>query len=159
MSTGEKDNSRRWWPAAISWLPVVLLLIGVANHLWLVKRHQLSPWLGAGFGMFSTTDVGSTRQVYLTTALADGSEYWVELDEPYRDTLLRARALPTDDWLARLSEATFQALEDDASVTFPAEPLTLRIEIWRNSYAPETLRPTAERLARGIFPFPDDFGS
>ena len=143
----------------LSWLPVLLLLGGVANHLWFVHRQQLSPWLGAGFGMFSTTDVGSTRQVYLTAALADGSDYWVELDELYRDTLLRARGLPSDAWLERLAETTFEALRDDSSVRFPARPLILNIEVWRNRYAPETLQPAAELLARGAFPFPDDFGN
>ena len=136
-----------------------MLLGGVANHLWFVHRHQLSPWLGAGFGMFSSTDVGSTRQVYLTAALVDGSDYWVELEEPYRDTLLRARGLPSDAWLARLAAAAFEVLQDDPSVHFPARPLMLTIEVWRNRYAPETLQPTAERLARGSYPFPDDFGN
>ncbi len=141
----------------VSWLPVLLLLGGVANHAWFVHQHQLSPWLGAGFGMFSTTDVGSTRRVYLTAVLENGSDYWVELDDAHFDTLARARALPNDRWLSRLADATFEALKDDEAPSFPNKPMTLRIEIWRNIYATDTLKASATLLAKREFPFPDDF--
>ena len=136
------------------WLPVVLLLAGVANHLWQVHRNQLSPWLGAGFGMFSTTDVDSARQVYLTAVLADGTETEVELGEPFRDTWERARALPTGTWLSRLAESTFQALDETPFLEFSAPPRSLRIEVWRLSYQDETLQPSASLLAHRTFPFP-----
>jgi len=140
-----------WW---LGWLPIALLLAGVANHLWQVHRHQLSPWLGAGFGMFSTTDVDSARQVYLTALLEDGSEMEVALGEPFRDAWQRARALPTDAWLERLAGSTFRALEETPELEFPEPPLSLRIEVWRLSYQEDTLRPSASVLASRTFAFP-----
>ena len=142
----------------LSWLPVLMLLGGVTNHLWFVQRHQLSPWLGAGFGMFSTTDVGSTRQVHITAELADGSRHWVELQDPYRDVLERARALPADVWLERLAQVTFEALEAGGDLGFSAEPRALHIEVWRNRYESETLEASAVRLADRAFALVDDEG-
>ena len=47
----------------LNWLPLAVLLLVAANHAYLRYVHNLSPWLGAGFGMFSTTDSVSARQV------------------------------------------------------------------------------------------------
>ena len=145
----------RHWHKALGWLPVALLLAGVSNHFWQVQRHQLSPWLGAGFGMFATTDLDSARQVYLTALLADGSEQEIHLSEPYRDTLDRARGLPSEAWLARLAETAFQALEATPEIEFPAAPLALRVEVWRLSYQADTLGPSAAPVAGATYPFPD----
>jgi hypothetical protein len=144
------------WQKALSWLPVALLLAGVMNHLWQVQRHQLSPWLGAGFGMFATTDLDSARQVYLTAVLEDGRERELALTDPYRDTLKRARALPSGAWLQRLATATFDALEASPELEFPARPVALRIDIWRLSYHAKTLEPNASLLVNRTYPFPAD---
>lgn len=154
VATTEKRPSRR----VLGWLPVALLLVGVSNHLWQVQRHQLSPWLGAGFGMFATTDVGSARQVYLTAVLVDGREQEITLGDPYRDTLKRARGLPSESWLGRLAEATFRALDSAADMEFSAPPVALRVEIWRVSYRPSTLEPSASLLASQTYLFPADGG-
>lgn len=154
VATTDKRPSRR----VLGWLPVALLLVGVSNHLWQVQHHQLSPWLGAGFGMFATTDVGSARQVYLTAVLADDREQEITLGEPYRDTLKRARGLPSDSWLGRLAEATFRALDSSSDIEFSAAPVALRVEIWRMSYRPKTLAPSASLLASHTYPFPADGG-
>ncbi len=46
----------REWPDRLRLLPP-LCLIGVALvQLGLASAASLSPWLGGGFGMFSTTD-------------------------------------------------------------------------------------------------------
>ena len=110
----------------MAWLPIALLLAGVANHLWQVHHHQLSPWLGAGFGMFASTDLDSARQVYLQVLLEDGSEREIALAEPYQDTLQRARALPTEAWLERLAEAAFNALQASPELEFSPAPVALR---------------------------------
>ena len=141
----------RWW---LSWLPVILLVAGVVNHLWQVHRHELSPWLGAGFGMFSTTDVDSNRQVYLSVLLEDGSKVQLALGEQFRDAWQRARALPTNAWLSRLAEATFRALAQTPELEFPDPPRRLCIEVWRISFQERTLTPLASLLARRSFPFP-----
>jgi hypothetical protein len=144
------------WQKALSWLPVALLLGGVMNHLWQVQRHQLSPWLGAGFGMFATTDLDSARQVYLTALLADGRERELALAEPYQDTLKRARALPSEAWLNQLAAESFDAVAASPDIGFPAMPVALRIDIWRLSYRPETLAPSASLLISRTYPFPAD---
>jgi hypothetical protein len=149
---------RTAWHKTLGWLPVALLLAGVLNHLWQVQRHQLSPWLGAGFGMFATTDLDSARQVHLVVQLADGSEREVILAAPYQDLLKRARALPSDPWLDRLAEAAFEALRTKPEIEFPTPPLELRIEVWRPSYQAETLQLTASLLITRTYPFPLDGG-
>ena len=142
----------------MAWLPIALLLAGVANHLWQVHHHQLSPWLGAGFGMFASTDLDSARQVYLQVLLEDGSEREIALAESYQDTLQRARALPTEAWLERLAEAAFNALQASPELEFSPAPVALRIDIWRLSYRARTLLPEADLLASDTYAFPADGG-
>ena len=135
------------------WVPVTLLLVGAANHFWLVHRYQLSPWLGGGFGMFSTMDVGSTRQVFVTAITPNGAEHPVTLREPLRGVMQRARGLPDRKQLATLAQATREALGDEGSGLDVAELAALRIEVWRTRFEPETLRPKLERLVTEQFEF------
>ncbi len=106
--------------------------------------------------MFATTDLDSARQIYLTALLADGSEQEIHLEQPYRDTLDRARGLPSGVWLDRLAEAVFQALEATPEIQFPVAPQALRVEVWRLSYQADTLAPTAAPVAGATYPFPDN---
>ena len=46
------------------WLPSLLLVSVALHQVFLVHHTQLSPWLGGGFGMFSTTDVGTARHLH-----------------------------------------------------------------------------------------------
>ena len=48
--------------------PILLVLVAV-SHAYLVLQHDLSPWKGGGFGMFSTVDKHEARwfRVYLQT--------------------------------------------------------------------------------------------
>lgn len=143
----------RW----LSWLPLALLLGAFIHHLWLVQRYDLSPWLGGGFGMFASTDVGSARQVLLLVELADGRDFQIDLVHPYRDTLERARGLPSPAWLARLARTGFEALEDTPEIQFPAPPRGLRIEVWRILAAAGTLNTRSEMITSARFPLPDDW--
>lgn len=104
--------------------------------------------------MFATTDLDSARQVYLGVVLEGGGERELALTDPYRDTLKRARALPSEAWLQRLATATFDALEASPELEFPARPVALRIDIWRLSYQAETLEPSASLLVTRTYPFP-----
>jgi hypothetical protein len=138
---------------AAGWLPLVLLVAGVANHVWQVRANQLSPWLGAGFGMFASTDVGSVRRVEVFAVLADGTRYPVLLGSPYGDVLRRARDLPTQRELGRLAAAARGALAAQPEIDFPETPRHLRVEVWRNRYAPATLQASSSRIAVQDFPF------
>ena len=142
------------WRSALEWLPVALLLAGVSHHFWLVSRHQISPWLGGGFGMFASTDMPSARHVHLIARLADGSEHEVALGERYQDALERARGLPSKARLQHAAETAFKAIEATPEMDFPAPPRELRIEVWRTTYAADTLKPADTLLASGTWPFP-----
>ena len=133
---------------------MALLLAGVANHCWLASQHQISPWLGAGFGMFATTDMPSARHVHVMARLADGSEHEVALGEAYQDALERARGLPSVARLQHAAEPPFRALVAAPGIDFPAPPRELRIEVWRTTYAADTLKPADTLLASGTWPFP-----
>ena len=146
------------WQRILGWLPVALLLAGVSNHYWLAARHQISPWLGAGFGMFASTDMPSARHVHVIVRLADGSQQEVALGKAYQDALMRARGLPSEARLRHAAETAFQALQAAPEIDFPAAPRALRIEVWRTSYAADTLKPKDTLLASGTWPFPPDEG-
>lgn len=145
-----------WLRQALSWLPVAVLLVGAANHFWLRHSH-ISPWLGAGFGMFAATDADTSRRVYLFVRLENGIEHEIAIGEAFRDTLERARGLPTDAWLTRLAAVTLQAVEHERELDLSSRPVSLRVEIWRNSYRANTLQPRSIALVIRVFPFrPDD---
>ena len=84
-------------------IPFVLLAVALAQQA-LVARTQLSPWKGAGFGMFATVD--DPRQRHLRVELV-GEEAPIaldlaglsELDERVAATLTRARYVPTEQAL------------------------------------------------------------
>ncbi len=145
------------WQKVLGWLPVALLLAGVANHFWLAFQHQISPWLGAGFGMFASTDMPSARHVHVIAVLEDGSEHEIALGESYQDALERARGLPSDSRMQYAAETAFSALRAAPEIDFPDTPSALRIEVWRTDYAPHTLKPVDSRIAMGTWPFfPDE---
>jgi len=144
------------WQGVSGWLPVALLLAGVSHHFWQVSQHQISPWLGGGFGMFASTDMPSARHVHIMVRYADGSEHEVALGETYQDALERARGLPSMARLQHAAEAAFRALEAAPGIDFPTPPRELRIEVWRTTYAAGTLKPADTLLASGTWPFPPD---
>lgn len=144
------------WRKVLGWVPVVLLLAGVANHYWLALHHQISPWLGAGFGMFASTDMPSARHVHVIAVLSDGSEREIALGESYQDALERARGLPSDNRMQYAAETAFSALRAAPEIGFPAAPHALRIEVWRTDYAPYTLKPVDSLIALGTWPFSPD---
>ena len=142
----------------LAWLPVLALLAGTLNHFWLVSRHQLSPWLGGGFGMFSTTDVGSARPVFITAVTRSGDERPVTLREPLREVMRHARALPDRERLAALAAATREAIGEEGSGLDSADLAALRIEVWRTRYDRDSLRPHLSRLAEKTFRSGDQDG-
>src|SRR4030095_13118057 len=85
---------------ALSGLPVWLLLALAASRLALRRCCQLHPWLGGGFGMFSSvderrlrasrTDAGGERELVLPPELDDAAE--------------RAEAFPVESWLRWIAE-------------------------------------------------------
>ena len=105
-------------------------------HLVLVERDALSPWLGGGFGMFSTVD---RRHLVAVATDRAGEERVLDPPRWLEDGIERARALPSEARLAALADAWQERAPDCAA---------LRVEVWRSEFAPDSLRPTGMRLAR-----------
>lgn len=126
----------RWLP----WLAPALLLAVAANQLRLVATEDLSPWLGGGFGMFSTLDQGSNRRIR-AFALYGPYEREIRPATTLGDVERRARVHPTEPNLDRLTLALI-----DSGAVPPPLPAALRLEVWRASFDPETLAPRWERL-------------
>jgi hypothetical protein len=109
---------------ALAWLPIALLAGVVGLHFALVACCSLNPWLGGGFGMFSTVD---ERRV-LAVATERDAERPIELPEELEDAADRAAALPTGARLRAIAEA----LADDP----PPGARAVRVEAWRMRFGP-----------------------
>lgn len=121
---------------ALPWLPVALLLGVAASHAALVRCCSLSPWLGGGFGMFSTVDARAVR--VLQEGL--GGERALALPRALEDEADRAAMLPTDARLRALAQALGRQPEHGGA--------GLRVEAWATSFDP-SLEP-APRLLRSL---------
>lgn len=155
------------------WLALVvpLLLVAVAvTQVVTASTQELTPWRGAGFGMFSTLDGHSLRVVRLTMT-DDQDRSWpvdVRSVEDARDTHARfveARAFPTDrraEALASSLAASDLALvgdtvhaadglalrDEDVAEPAPFErPRAVDIEVYRLELDPESGRVTPHEVA------------
>ena len=134
-----------------SWLPVALFLSMATYHVYLRYQHNLSPWLGAGFGMFSTTDSVSARQVMVYGLDANGFGRELTIPEELSEEAKRVLALPSTGMLNRFaSQIHTQRLESDCFVLSGCVFEKYRIEIWRSNYDRETLLPDGERIVNQI---------
>ena len=81
--------------------PTVLVLVA-SLQLYLAHTHDLSPWKGGGFSMFSAVDRSDRRIVrcYLETPRGN-----VPVAVPDSDVRKRARAMPTAARASRLAQA------------------------------------------------------
>jgi hypothetical protein len=93
------------------------------------ERHDLTPWRGGGFGMFSTVDVPTARffRLYLAT---DEGEIPAPLPATLAISFREVQTLPTEAGLRRLAGQL-------AAATW-AVPDLPRIELERVTEAPET---------------------
>ena len=105
-----------------------------AVHFALARCCALHPWLGGGFGMFSTVDA---RHLLAWRRAGDAWEP-VELPEALEDAAERAEALPTRGRLRRLARDLARATPGGAA---------LRVEVWETRFGP-AMEP-APRLLRG----------
>ena len=137
----------------LGWLPCILLLAGAINHFVLVQTGNLSPWLGGGFGMFASTDVGPSRLLVVTAMNENGDEYTVPLKGRLKKLKYRARGLPGRSQLEVLARATWEKLERKP-VDETGSPLaSLRIEVWKTRYQASSLQPQQTQIALEQFDF------
>jgi hypothetical protein len=121
-------------------LPRLLLLAVAALQLGLVQTAGLTPWLGGGFGMFSTTRVDGHRHVHVFQ-LRPGLEREIAVPPELRDRERRVRALPSRANLEALGRALATAPSPDHG---PA--IAMRVQVWETRYAASTLVPSGHLL-------------
>jgi len=126
--------------SVLRYLPPVLLVVVALHQAILVETRELTPWLGGGFGMFSTTDGPGDRIVRVVAILLVG-ERDVRIPSTLEDRTYRARALPEDRRLRNLARDVAH-LEPVGRLS----PRAIRVEVWNITFDRETLAPSVERL-------------
>lgn len=107
---------------------VPAVLVGVAiNQIWLAHTQLLTPWKGAGFGMFASVDSPGDR-IVRGQFVIDNERYRIDLSSMLENleshehkTFINARAMPNQTGLANLGElfmAAVWAVQDDNVLTF-----------------------------------------
>lgn len=126
--------------AACYGAPVLLAAVAVVQSCE-TRRLDLSPWKGAGFGMFSTVDAPKTR--FLRIALeTPGGEIPVPLPATLARSIREVQTLPTPRRLDRLAGRL-------AAATW-AVPELPRIELERVEETPESAREEGPPQPPGI---------
>lgn len=128
-------------------LPVILLVIVAIIQIGLAHFSTLSPWSGGGFGMFSSTDVGSARHIHIY-AVTPNIRRELVLNTKHKKILDQLLVIPADYRIRNFSEE----LRDIFYI--PDEgPVTLDIQVWRKRYDPVTLVPRTEIINSMELPF------
>lgn len=118
-----------------------LLLVGVAAHqVFLANTVGLSPWSGGGFGMFSTTDAGSSRHLH-AFVIRPGIHREVQIPEALKDRAKRVATLPSD---ANLRALAFELADLPTPDHGPAT--SVRIQVWHTEFDPAGLIPIGRIL-------------
>ena len=100
--------------------------------------------------MFSTTDVGSARHVH-AFVVRPGIEREVLAPPALEDLELRVRALPSERGLRALALELARTPTPDHG---PAR--SVRVQVWRTRFQPETLVPSDQILREVEVTFPDE---
>jgi len=129
-------------------LPWLLLVAVACAQIALARGWQLSPWLGGGFGMFSTTDAWARRHVH-AYAIRPGVRRELDVTRCGGRALLRVLALPSDRHLRALTRCLAELPSPDEG---PLEAIEL--QVWGVRYDRATLEPQGV-LLRGWEMRPD----
>ena len=121
-------------------LPVAILLAIATAQLVLARTQALSPWLGGGFGMFSTTDVGNRRHLH-AFVLRPGLLREIVPPPALDDRVERTLAHPSEGRMRALAQEIARLPTPDHG-----PPQAVRIQVWRKRFDPETLAPRSEIL-------------
>lgn len=109
-----------------TYLPVVVLVLFALFQIDRAHRFDQSPWQGGGFGMFSTNDRVSLRQLRVV-ASTDGEEVLVRLSPRLRGAEKRLASLPRERDLVDFARMLFE--QDELAAVD-----TLRVEVWRTEF-------------------------
>ena len=124
-----------------SYLPIILFVVIAGHHFYWVQHAHLSPWLGGGYGMFSTTDYGPSRYIRIYALKDNIIQEQIEIPERLLMLARKTRGLPDDENLRSLA----LAIENYLNANQHGYPV-IRIEVWSSLYDTETLHPTYLRL-------------
>lgn len=127
---------------AISYLPTIVLVIIAINQLLLANFFNLSPWLGGGYGMFSTTDVGRNRHIHIY-ANSPGIRKELIYPQDLKDIVFRTKSFPTGRNLKRLARR-ISVIEDDSTLQ------SIEIQVWKSQYKSKTLHPSGKMLKSAV---------
>jgi hypothetical protein len=126
-------------------LPALLLVAVALLQIWMVEKAGLSPWLGGGFGMFSTTDSWARRHLH-AVALRPGLREELDVPDSLRTDVRRALALPSERHLRALARA-LEAIERESGDPDAAPLEAIAIGVYRVRFDPATLAPSGEPIA------------
>ena len=139
MNESTVNPERRRRPK-LPWIPAALLVLVGLHQIWLTRTELLSPWKGGGFGMFSSTELSSTRYVRVYLTAPERSEELL-IPESLQDAAQRAALLPSDRMLQRLAKAV---VEREIRKGRPIA--AVRIEVWRTGFEKASLAPLDWRI-------------
>ncbi len=77
-----------------AWIPLILLCCVALNQLYWSNFHDLSPWKGGGFGMFSHIDSPSSRLVEAYVVVGEKKEA-VDIPSWLKSDIERLKTFPT----------------------------------------------------------------
>lgn len=120
------------------YLPTILLALIALNQIVLANFFNLSPWLGGGYGMFSTTDVGRNRHIHIY-ASSPGIKKELIYPDDLKDKVLRIKSFPTDRNLLELAQKIAD-IEDDRSLE------SIEIKVWKSQFETNSLKPSSYLL-------------
>jgi len=138
-SVGEYAHRR--WERVLPCLPIVLLVAIAFCQLILVFTVDLSPWLGGGFGMFSTMDDGVNRHLRVFVTRAEGKEQEQEIPETLTDLAHRVRVLPSPWRLQEFAKTLVREYSNEGR-----QFSRLRVEVWKTMFEPRSLTPHTRKL-------------
>jgi hypothetical protein len=127
------------------YLPPILLVIVALHQIYLAKTALLSPWKGGGFGMFSSTELGPARTVRVFVSAPDRSEE-LQIPDSLTERAQKVGTFPSESLLRNLAEQ-FVAREHRKERPVSA----IRIEVWRTSFDPQTLKPRPEKIRDYVY--------
>jgi hypothetical protein len=124
------------------YIPIALLFGIACTQIWLAHTAGLSPWVGGGFGMFTTTDGdGSGNRHLHVFAVRAGRRRELFIPPPLRDQANRALMFPSKAALRTLARALAIALRPEEG---PLEAIVT--QVWTTRFDTETLAPSGVLL-------------
>ena len=125
----------------LHYLPIIIFVMISALHFYWVHQANLSPWLGGGYGMFSTTDYGPSRYIKVYALQHEIIQEEIEIPPNLAMQARKMRGLPHDKNVLAFAMAIANYLETNQH-GYPV----IRVEVWTSQYDVETLNRTYLKL-------------